>query len=294
MCQSLINPASFVTADMILDAVVEHIDDEKHMLRTTVICYDGDRSKQIAVGRAMFNRYTPKLGMIDNIRPAFRMLWDIKSLNFIGKAILNCYQSLSMFLHKRKFKKIQEKLPKFSIQEEREKNSHTLIGTGDTELFNGMTEEEFIVMAETEPVFGDKVLGLRVLSLAPGLITTAMPYKDYFTGNFVTAALHGGVMAGLVDQTAGMCARSVVRDKEQRVSTVNFSIDYLAPAKCFEHMVCEARVVSGQSDPDDSSSSGGGNSREELIFVDATCWNECKTKVIGVAKLTFNVYNRKR
>jgi uncharacterized protein (TIGR00369 family) len=200
-----------------------------------------------------------------------------------------------MALHKRKSRRKQKLLPKYSIQEEREKHRCSAVSSASAsasasgalaaQLYNGLTEEEFIAVAEEEPVFGHRVLGLRVLSIAPGVFTTVMPFKDYFTGNFVTGVQHGGVTASLVDQTAGMCARSVVQDPEQRVSTVNFSIDYLAPAPCFEHIICEARVVSGQSEH--SEASGG------LIFVDAVCWNESRTVVIGVAKLTFNVYTRK-
>ena len=296
---------------MILDAFVEFIDDDKDLLFTTVVCYDSKRSKQVAVGRAVFNRYTPKLGVLDNVRPFFRMLWDNKPLNFLGKSFLEHYQSLHMIVHKRNFERKQKLFPKFSIEAEREKyrcsgNSNTC---SEAKVYNGLTEEEFIAVTEEEPVFGHRVLGMRVLSIAPGLLTTVMPFRASFMGNFVTGAQHGGVSAALVDQTAGMCARSAVTDDQQRVSTVDFSIDYLAPAPCFEHIVCEARVVSGHdaqqhiggnsrlsdADPSGGGGDGGrGTPRGELIFVETTCWNENRSTIISVSKLTFNVYTRRR
>lgn len=282
-----------VYVGLILDAVVEHIDDENHMLRATVVCYDSTRSKQVAVGRALFNRYTPKLGPMEHVKPWFWLLWGNPSLNFIAKNFFDAYKVVCMYLHERKFQRKTKSLPSFSIEDERanavlrrtqSSSSTTSTGGGGAcssqRTYNGLTEEQFIHVAEKDPVFGEKVLGLRVLSIAPGECVSAIAYKDCFTGNFVTAAMHGGVMAALIDQTAGMCARSVVEDVDQRVSTVDLSVDYLAPAKCFEHIICEARVASGVSG--DAS----------LIFVDAICWNEGRTVVIGVAKLTFNVYQQ--
>lgn len=273
---------------MVLDAVMEHIDDEKNLLRTTVVCYDGARTKRIAVGRGLFNRYPPKLGVMENVKPLARHLWATPSLNFLARYMFDKYKVGLIYLNRRKHHRKTKSLPSFSIDDERKKydlecESHAT--TNDGQLYNGLTKEEYIHVTEKEPVFGDKVLGIRVLAMSHGQCITAIPFKDSFMGNFVTSAMHGGVMASLMDQTAGMCARSVVKDEQKRVSTVNFSIDYLAPAKCFEHIICEARVVSdnAQEEVEDG---------RELVFVEATCWNESKTIVTGVGKLTFNVYRR--
>jgi uncharacterized protein (TIGR00369 family) len=272
----------FYDVALILDAIVEHIDDEKNLLRTTVVCYDSNRTKQVAVGRALFNRYTPKLGVMENVKPFFRKMWGNPSLSFIAKYCFDKYKVGLTYLHKKKHQRESKEFQKFCIADERAKFLADHPGCKDM-LYNGLTWDEYIKIAELEPVFGDKVLGLRVLSSASGECTSAIPFKDCFMGNFVTAAMHGGVMAALIDQTAGMCARSVVEDKKRRVSTVNFSVDYLAPAKCFEHIICETKVVNVDVSEIDS---------RDLIYVGATCWNEQRTVVIGVAKLTFNVYKR--
>ena len=268
-----------------MDSVVEHIDNEKSLMRITVLCYDESRTKQVAVGRALFNRYQPKLGVIAKVKPLFRILWDFKILNIFGKIFLMRYQKAYMALHKRRYRRKLKKQPAFSLSAERCKFFEDETNEKrKTMLYNGLSEKEYVAVTEKEPVFGHEILGLQVLSIEAGLLKTVVSFKEYFTGNYVTGAYHGGIMASLVDQTAGMSARSVVESDEQRVSTVDFNIDYLAPAPIFECLFCEARVVNGSDDI----------RKRGLILVEASCWTETSTDIIGVASLTFNVYDRKR
>ena len=151
--------------------------------------------------------------------------------------------------------------------------------SNDSTVYRGYSAQEFCALAETRNVFAREVLRPTVVSLAPGRLAVELPYRYSFTGNFSAPCLHGGVAAALMDQCGGWCAATILRDMNERISTVNLRLDYLAPAPCFESIICEAEVTHRE-----------GN----LIFVSAICWNHTKTKKLVLGKIWFNVYLPKK
>lgn len=56
---------------------------------------------------------------------------------------------------------------------------------------------------------------------------------------------HGGVIAALLDHTAGFTAWAALPDLKSRVSTVNLRVDYVAPAPCVDHIAIGTLVHAG-------------------------------------------------
>lgn len=72
-------------------------------------------------------------------------------------------------------------------------------------------------------------LGLRVERIERGRADIRLPYRDEHVGDVLRPALHGGVVAALVDATAGAAAFTRARPVD-RMSTLDIRIDYLRPA----------------------------------------------------------------
>ncbi len=72
-------------------------------------------------------------------------------------------------------------------------------------------------------------LGLKIESLAPGKASILLPFRDEHVGDIFRPAVHGGVLAALIDATAGAAVFTLATVKD-RVSTIDLRIDYLRPA----------------------------------------------------------------
>jgi uncharacterized protein (TIGR00369 family) len=70
-------------------------------------------------------------------------------------------------------------------------------------------------------------LGLRLVSLAPGDLRLAMPYRDELA--FVTGALQAGPIGTLLDLAAGWCLATLLPAGWGN-ATVDYSVKMLAPA----------------------------------------------------------------
>jgi len=72
-------------------------------------------------------------------------------------------------------------------------------------------------------------LGIRLLSLEPGLCRLLVPHGAALVGDTRRDALHGGVISTLVDTCGGFTvwAASGLAD---RISTIDLRVDYLKPA----------------------------------------------------------------
>lgn len=68
-------------------------------------------------------------------------------------------------------------------------------------------------------------LGVRLLSVAPGEVTLAVPYSDRVTQQ--QGGFHGGAMGALADIAGGYAALTVA-PPEMEVTTVEYKINFLA------------------------------------------------------------------
>ncbi len=68
-------------------------------------------------------------------------------------------------------------------------------------------------------------LGVRLLSVAPGTVTLAMPYSERVTQQ--QGGFHGGAMGALADIAGGYAALTVTPEGME-VTTVEYKINFLA------------------------------------------------------------------
>jgi len=90
-------------------------------------------------------------------------------------------------------------------------------------------------------------------------------------------AAHGGVVAALVDGGLGVGALSAVHKDNKIVSTIEFKINYLAPALLNDQLVARAKVVQQ-------------GKRILIVNCDVICLNR-DNKLIAMAMGTFNAYD---
>ena len=97
------------------------------------------------------------------------------------------------------------------------------------------------VMVEQQIPF-NRFLGLELAHAEPGRIRLELPFRDDFLGDWVRAALHGGVISMVADVAGGIAVWSTLESPSLRVSTIDLRIDYLRPGKT-ERLVAEAAIV---------------------------------------------------
>lgn len=83
-------------------------------------------------------------------------------------------------------------------------------------------------------------LGITIEEMTPGFLRASMPVRDELVT--VVGAIHGGVMAGLVDHALG-CVLYPLMKSGQWAATTEFKINYLAAVKTGT-LVAESRVLS--------------------------------------------------
>jgi uncharacterized protein (TIGR00369 family) len=82
-------------------------------------------------------------------------------------------------------------------------------------------------MEERSPF--NRLLGLKGEWIEPGRAVLLVPARSDLVGDPRRPAIHGGVVASLVDTVGGAAAWSTV-SPEDAVSTVDLAVDYLEPA----------------------------------------------------------------
>jgi uncharacterized protein (TIGR00369 family) len=70
-----------------------------------------------------------------------------------------------------------------------------------------------------------QALGVRLLDVAPGTVTLALPYSDRVTQQ--QGGFHGGAMGALADIAGGYAALTVAPENME-VTTVEYKINFLA------------------------------------------------------------------
>jgi uncharacterized protein (TIGR00369 family) len=109
---------------------------------------------------------------------------------------------------------------------------------GDAETMDLETLEDLIRV----PNFHDW-LNLEVASVGAGEASIVLPYREELIGNPQIPAIHGGILAGLIDLAGGAATFTVCNAP---TPTVDLRIDYVRPA-LEKHTVAEAEIVNAGS-----------------------------------------------
>lgn len=85
-------------------------------------------------------------------------------------------------------------------------------------------------------------IGLQVRAAGPAGATLEVPPDPHLTGDPFRPAVHGGVLATLIDSAGGLAVFCAVGPGD-RVSTLDLRVDYLRPAAVDAALTAEARVL---------------------------------------------------
>lgn len=92
-----------------------------------------------------------------------------------------------------------------------------------------------------EQVPFNRWMGLHATSIKEGELRVRMPFRPDMTGDPMRPAIHGGVIAALLDATGGAALFTVLGEQD-RASTVDLRVDYLKPGQC-QDVLAVARLV---------------------------------------------------
>ncbi|HUR67759.1 MAG TPA: PaaI family thioesterase [Candidatus Thermoplasmatota archaeon] len=84
-------------------------------------------------------------------------------------------------------------------------------------------------------------LGVTVASAEKGRVVLALPPNPEFVGNPFIPAVHGGIVAALIDLAGGAALFVELRFP---TPTIDMRVDYLRPAIAGKRLLAEARVKS--------------------------------------------------
>ena len=107
-----------------------------------------------------------------------------------------------------------------------------------------MTDRDYSALMRLmeEIVPFNKHLGMKVETLTEGYCQIRIPWADHLTGDPGRPAVHGGILATLVDVAGGTACWTVRENENDRLSTIDLRIDYLRPGPA-KDMICEAHLV---------------------------------------------------
>ena len=87
----------------------------------------------------------------------------------------------------------------------------------------------------------NRFLGIQLVAAQDGFCRLELPFRPEFIGDAGRPALHGGVISMLIDTAGGMAVWTKCR-LEDRVSTIDLRVDYLAPGAP-DALIAEGNVV---------------------------------------------------
>ncbi len=96
------------------------------------------------------------------------------------------------------------------------------------------------IMEEIVPF--NRLLGLRGESVSEGRCVIRLPVRGELVGDPRRPAIHGGAISSLIDTAGGVAAWSALGEDET-VSTVDLSVDYLAPAGLDGDLRADAQLL---------------------------------------------------
>jgi len=74
-------------------------------------------------------------------------------------------------------------------------------------------------------------LGVKLTEIRPGYAEMRIPFRDEFIGNPLRRAIHGGLVATLIDTVGGAAAMTTLNSHEDSLSTIDMRVDFLRPGR---------------------------------------------------------------
>jgi uncharacterized protein (TIGR00369 family) len=130
---------------------------------------------------------------------------------------------------------------------------------------------DLIRIYEKTNTFGNE-MGMELTVFSPGHISYALTITEKHLA--VPKVAHGGVVAALIDGALGVAGLSLAAEENKVVSTVEFKVNYLQPARVGDELTCEAKVI---------------HAGKRLLNIEAKVTNQ-QNALIATSSGTFNKY----
>ena len=137
------------------------------------------------------------------------------------------------------------------------------------------TDQKTLIEKYIQNNFFGKHIGMDFKIIGPGVVEYSLKIQKKHLAT--PHAAHGGAISALVDGALGVAGLSMVHQENKVVSTVEYKINFLAPAFLDDQLIAKAKVEQK------------GN-RILIISCDVICANR-EEKVIAKALGTFNAYD---
>lgn len=137
----------------------------------------------------------------------------------------------------------------------------------DTAVAKARAEDAFEQLIDAIPYA--KYLGIEMRRQREGLLFE-LPFRQELVGNHLLPAIHGGVVAGMMENSA-MLHLLVEQEQNRLPKTVDFSIDYLRSAGPKTTFACCEVTRQGR----------------RVAHVQISCWQDSPQKPIAVARVHF-------
>lgn len=132
--------------------------------------------------------------------------------------------------------------------------------------------EKLIEVYQQMNNFG-RLLNLKLTQFGLGNVTYALTINKSHLAT--QQAAHGGVIAAMMDGVLGVAALTVSAKQLKLVATVEFKINYLAPALLNDELIGEGKVI---------------KEGQRIIISEGTIFEKKSEKIVAKAIGTFNAY----
>ena len=91
----------------------------------------------------------------------------------------------------------------------------------------------------------NKVIGFKLLEVRENFVSLLIPYRPELIGDVRRSSIHGGVIATAMDTVGGAAAITTLKHENDKLSTIDLRVDYLAPGQARDLITEGAIVKSG-------------------------------------------------
>ena len=92
----------------------------------------------------------------------------------------------------------------------------------------------------------NKVVGFKLLEVKENFVSIFIPYRPELIGDVRRGSIHGGVIATAMDAVGGAAGITTLKHFEDKLSTIDLRVDYLAPGKP-KDIITEGSIVKSGS-----------------------------------------------
>ena len=144
-----------------------------------------------------------------------------------------------------------------------------------------MTEQELFEVFKSiieDQIPFHKVVGFKLLEVRENFVSLLIPYRPELIGDTRRSSIHGGVIATAMDAVGGAAAITTLKHENDKLSTIDLRVDYLAPGQPRD-MITEGTIVKSGSKVIFTRMIAYHDNRENLIAEGRGVYSVSRTKL---------------